>query len=69
MLFTANGSHYSLRGYLLAIGDAGMAGYQRNIKGATPSTNSGHHGTVWQESTPVKKTTGPAQTRTQSETL
>ena len=26
VLFTANGAHRSLRGYLLAIGDAGMAG-------------------------------------------
>jgi len=26
MLFTANGAHHSLRRYLLAVGDAGMAG-------------------------------------------
>jgi len=26
--FTANGAHRSLRGYLLAIGDAGMAGIE-----------------------------------------
>jgi len=25
--FTANGAHGSLRGYLLAIGDAGLAGF------------------------------------------
>jgi len=37
-------------------------------KQLTPQRTVGTIGSVWQESTPLKETTGPAQTNTQSET-
>ena len=40
---------------------------QHRLSQATiPATNSGTIGSVWQESTPSKETTEPAQTNTQS---